>query len=180
MTRISVFDSIQNENVKEAEVEGSGGGGGCKNSTATSHHIVPDTYCVRVTVHSPSPPSPPPPRLPLPRSPPQARQHLQVRRARLSGGSETDVTPAPLRLTRTKTHTLSCTHTLAAIQNRHQDPAGVTGQRDPELDPSPQHLRQERDAIGFSCDPPPPLSLPGPPLLIKTNCFLRQSSFHYH
>lgn len=62
-----------------------------------------------------------------------------------------------LLLTRTKTHT------LAAIQNRHQDPAGVTGQRDPELDPGPQHLRQERDAIGFSCDPPTPSLLPGPP-----------------
>lgn len=123
---------------------------------ATSHHIVPDTYCVRVTAHSPSPP------LLLLCSPPQSRQHLQVRRARLSGGSETDVPPAPLLLTRTKTHTLSCTHTythtLAAIQNRHQDPAGVTRQCDPELDPGQQHLRQERDTIGFSCDPPPPPS----------------------
>lgn len=128
-------------------------------------HIVPDTYCVRVTVHSPSFP------LPLPRSPPQARQHLQVRRARLSGGSETDVPPAPLLLTRTKTHTLSCTHTLAAIQNRHQDPVGVTGQRDPELDLGPQHLRQERDPIGFSCDPPPPLSCMGPPFSLRQTVF---------
>lgn len=63
----------------------------------------------------------------------------------------------------TKKHTLSCTHMLAAIQNRHQDAAGVTAQRDPELDLGQQHLRQERDAIGFSCDPPPPLSRPRPP-----------------
>lgn len=62
---------------------------------ATSHHVVPDTHCVRVTAYSPSPP--------------QARRHLQVRRARLYGGSETDVPSALLLLTYTKTHT--CVHT---------------------------------------------------------------------
>ena len=111
MTWISVFDSIQNVNVKEAEVEGSGGGGGCKNSTATSHHIVPRHVlcaCDRTLALSSLPP---PPRHPFPRSPPQARQHLQVRRARLSGGSETDVTPAPLRLNSHKnTHAVLYTH----------------------------------------------------------------------
>jgi len=63
------------------------------------------------------------------------------------------------------------TFMLAAIQNRHRDPVRVTGQRDPGLDPGLQRLRQERHAIGFSCDPPTLLSCIHPLLLIKTNCF---------
>lgn len=157
----------ENVNVKEVEVEGSEGGGDGKTghiAPRRTRHIL--CACDRLLALS-SPPSPP-----------EARQHLQVRRARLYGGSETDVPSALLLLTYTKTHTLSCTHThmhthmLAAIQNRHQDPAGVTGQRDPELDPSLQHLRQERDTIGFSCDSQRSLS-PACLLLIKTNCFLK-------
>lgn len=149
----------ENVNLKEGEAEGSEGGGGGKTGHIAPHrtrHIL--CACDRSLALS-SPPSPP-----------QARQHLQVRRARLYGGSETDVPPAPLLLTYTTiTHTYMHTHVLAAIQNRHQDPAGVTGRCDPELDPSPQHLRQERTqlasavtlgALSAACL-----------LLIKTNCF---------
>lgn len=46
---------VKNVHAREAGVEGSGGGGGCKISIGTSHRIVADTYCVRVTAHSPSP-----------------------------------------------------------------------------------------------------------------------------
>lgn len=135
---------------------------------ATSHHVVPDTYCV--TAHLPPP---------LPLRAPQARQHLQVRRAKLSVGIRNRCAFCPLLLTHTKTHTLSCTHThmLAAIQNRHQDPAGAPGQRDPRLDPGPQRLRQERDAIGFSCDPPPPLFCVHPPFSLRQTIFKGKAAF---
>lgn len=142
---------------KRAQLEGSASGDGYKTHTITSQPIVPDTYRVHVTAPPPSQfhigtPSPPGP---------ESKAFWEIRNRCAS---------CPWSLIAQK-HTLFFTHTLEAIQNRHRDPVGLTGQRDPELDPSPQHLRQEGDAIGFSCDPPAPLCCLGLPFSLRQTVF---------
>lgn len=148
--------------------------------TVKTRHIVPTrTVCAcdrSLALYSPPSPSQSSTGTPAPPSP-ESKAFWGIRNRCASCPSSLN-SHTEKKKKKQHTHILACTHTLAAFQNQHQDSAGMTGQRDPELDPGSQHLRQERDAIGFSCDPPSPLYCLPPPL-IKTNCFLRQSSFHY-